>query len=334
VGQKANPNIIRLNTTNDWSSFYTEKKLSDFKIYTYKDVELKKFIDKYFQDNQLIVQKTNIYYSSDNLIVEIFYFPKLQNFSIVKNVNKDENRKTSYFKEKKFKYHKKTQINEANYQEIAYIHNINNNKTLPSIYKKNWVTKISNLLRFPIRTTKQSNQNLFIQNFLKTLKHFTYNKFRIKLVTHKLNYKFKTQINNKTSNILKRKLIQLRRYEQNTFFKEGLNIFYLVLSRKNCENLLAYFLATQLKLHMRHNFFLRFVKTALTVLHLKTFSILRGIKIKISGRFNKAPRARSRTILIGTNIPNLTLDAKIHYAESTAYTAAGTFGVKVWLYGK
>ena len=72
MGQKANPNIIRLNTTNDWSSFYTEKKLSDFKIYTYKDVELKKFIDKYFQDNQLIVQKTNIYYSSDNLIVEIF----------------------------------------------------------------------------------------------------------------------------------------------------------------------------------------------------------------------------------------------------------------------
>ena len=60
----------------------------------------------------------------------------------------------------------------------------------------------------------------------------------------------------------------------------------------------------------------------------------RGIKIKIKGRFNGAPRARHKIIQIGTGIPALTISSKIDYGEITSYTANGTFGVKVWIHEK
>jgi small subunit ribosomal protein S3 len=58
------------------------------------------------------------------------------------------------------------------------------------------------------------------------------------------------------------------------------------------------------------------------------------MKIKIKGRFNGAPRAKHKIIIIGKGVPNLTIDAKIDYSEETAYTINGTFGVKVWIYEK
>jgi ribosomal protein S3 len=63
----------------------------------------------------------------------------------------------------------------------------------------------------------------------------------------------------------------------------------------------------------------------------KTFSIAKGIKIKIKGRFNGAPRAKHKIINIGNNMPVLTLNSNIDYAETTSYTSNGTFGVKVWV---
>ena len=63
----------------------------------------------------------------------------------------------------------------------------------------------------------------------------------------------------------------------------------------------------------------------------KEFSKCKGIKIKIKGRFNGAPRARDKYILIGNGVPALTIDSKIDYAEDVSFTANGTFGVKVWI---
>jgi ribosomal protein S3 len=95
--------------------------------------------------------------------------------------------------------------------------------------------------------------------------------------------------------------------------------------------LLSHFIATQLKKLKRHNFFLRFIKNTLLLFNTMTFSKLEGIKIKIKGRFNKAPRARHKIIAIGNDVPVLTLKAKIDYAETTSFTSNGTFGVKVWI---
>jgi ribosomal protein S3 len=81
-----------------------------------------------------------------------------------------------------------------------------------------------------------------------------------------------------------------------------------------------------------HNFFFKFIKTALTIFisDKSISSKIKGIKLKIKGRLNKAPRAKSKIITIG-NLPVFTIDSTIDYAETTAYSANGTLGVKVWI---
>jgi small subunit ribosomal protein S3 len=57
----------------------------------------------------------------------------------------------------------------------------------------------------------------------------------------------------------------------------------------------------------------------------------RGIKVMVSGRLGGAEIARSEWSKEG-QVPLQTLAADIDYAQETAYTMAGTIGVKVWIY--
>ena len=54
MGQKINPNIFQINKTNEWNSEYIEKKSKDFYLHTIKDLEVKKFIYKFFKNHNLI----------------------------------------------------------------------------------------------------------------------------------------------------------------------------------------------------------------------------------------------------------------------------------------
>lgn len=57
----------------------------------------------------------------------------------------------------------------------------------------------------------------------------------------------------------------------------------------------------------------------------------RGIKVAVSGRLGGAEIARGEEQKDG-QVPLQTLAADIDYAQETAYTIAGTIGVKVWIY--
>lgn len=57
----------------------------------------------------------------------------------------------------------------------------------------------------------------------------------------------------------------------------------------------------------------------------------RGIKVVVAGRLGGSEIARSERQWDG-QVPLQTLDADIDYAQETAYTIAGTVGVKVWIY--
>jgi len=127
-------------------------------------------------------------------------------------------------------------------------------------------------------------------------------------------------------------LTKLRKYEQNEFFNGGVNLMLYCVINKKSSYLLAEFIANNLKKLKRHNFFLKFVKATLSLFSTKKCSRVKGIKIKISGRFNGRPRARSRTISIRSSIPTININSKINYSEATSFTANGTFGVKVWIY--
>lgn len=56
-----------------------------------------------------------------------------------------------------------------------------------------------------------------------------------------------------------------------------------------------------------------------------------GIKVIISGRVNGAEIARTETFKEGS-IPSLTIRSDIDYAIERAQTAAGTIGLKIWVY--
>ena len=140
-------------------------------------------------------------------------------------------------------------------------------------------------------------------------------------------------LTNSQANFLRKKLLGLRRESRNQFFKETVNILVISVIRKNSAQLLAKFIAYQLGNMKRHSFFLIFLKRfIITLISEKKFSNISGVKFAIKGRFNGVPRSTHKFINIGKNIPVLTLNSKIDYGESTAYTSNGTFGVKIWTY--
>lgn len=57
----------------------------------------------------------------------------------------------------------------------------------------------------------------------------------------------------------------------------------------------------------------------------------KGIRIQLAGRLNNAEMARREKEIQGS-VPLHTMRADIDYALATAKTAAGTIGVKVWIY--
>ena len=165
-----------------------------------------------------------------------------------------------------------------------------------------------------------------------SLTKFLGNQINLTLVLRPLNNNTRLLFNAKQQKILKKKLVQLRKYQRNEFFKEGINLAFSCVNNENSSNLLSKFIAENIKKLKRHNFFFNFLKNILTIFVMKTFSsTIKGIKIKIKGRLNGAPRAKRKIINIGKNMPVLTLSSKINYSEATSYTSNGTLGVKVWV---
>ena len=75
---------------------------------------------------------------------------------------------------------------------------------------------------------------------------------------------------------------------------------------------------------------LTFFKKVFNILIKSKVSVILGIKIKVSGRINGFPRAKSRLLALGT-LPLQSIKYNVDYYESKAYTPNGTFGVKVWI---
>jgi len=94
MAQKTNPNIFQLGKTKNWDSKYIEKKALDISKYSFKNLELKKFILKFFEDNKLFVYNCKIFYTENTLTVFVSYFAnlettKLTNFNTLNNSRKN-----------------------------------------------------------------------------------------------------------------------------------------------------------------------------------------------------------------------------------------------------
>lgn len=376
MGQKTNPNIFRLGKTKTWNLQYFEKKSNETSIYTFKILEIKKFIYKFFKDHGLIVHSCEIQYLNENsLNICIFYYLTINSLNLVSSINKIQNIKfnkaadlvennnyqnlkddksnkqlLAFFQPKikrnKYLVLKQKLKNYTNYQITKTITNLQNQKNLNNTtinFKQN-LLKIKRLNYLKIykkyllikkyENFNNIEKNKILLKFFESLSLFINKKINIFLTFKQLNKNSKQLFNSENIEILKKKIVVLKKYEQNSFFKEGLNTLFTCTTQKNSANLLAEFIATQLKKLKRHNFFLRFVKTALLIFitDKKSTSIIKGIKIKIKGRINGVPRAKHKIINIGKGVPNLTINSNINYAEKTSYTSNGTLGIKIWTY--
>ena len=174
--------------------------------------------------------------------------------------------------------------------------------------------------------------NFFLEKLFEIVSLFVSKQTNISLTLKQLNKNLEQKINKKNKKTIQKELTRLRKYKRNKFFKSAVNTLFFCTTNKTPAKLLSKFIAIELQKLKKHNFFLKFIKNTLAFfLREKFFPKCKGIKIKIKGRFNGAPRARIRTFYIQKKIPALTIDSKINYDESTSFTPNGTFGVKIWV---
>ena len=343
MGQKTNPNILRIGKIKEWKSKYIEKKPTDSSIVIFRDLEIKKFISQLFAKNKLKLQNCRIYYSESSLHIYISYY------STIKPALLDEKAKLYYTQIQSTSFKKKTksiaQITAKKHFYLTKNYKKNLDQTVKStqsryfLYKK--TRRLSTLKNFKTylnkenqKTLNQQNTNLFVSTIIKNLSLFTNNRHNIFLNLKQTNKEtnFLQMILKKDKHKLQERITKLRKFQQNEFFKNGFNMLYNFIINQYSATFLAEFIATYLKKLKRPNFFLRFLKLTLKTLQTEKFALFERIQIKIKGRFNGAPRSSHKFINIGKNIPVLTINAKIDYGGSTAYTSNGTFGVKVWTY--
>jgi ribosomal protein S4 len=324
MGQKVNPTIFRLGKINTWKSKYLEKKSTEITLCTNQYLEIKKLIFKYFKRNNLIIQNYKFYYSYNSCYIIINYYHKtFKKLKIkkIKTKKKVKNKLDVVLCKSKLS----SSLKNAR-QLIIQGKVLINNKTTEN---KSYIVNKGDII-------KVNPNKFYLEKLFESLTLSNHNKsFKIFLITNSLNQKIQKIINNKVQKkLLSRTLIKLRKYKQNDFFKEGINLLFRCTTNKETSNLLAQYIATQLPKLKLHKFFLHFIRDSLRLLFkTKNFSNLKGIKIQVKGRFNGAPRARKQIINIGKGVPILTINSNIDYSETTSYNhKKGTFGVKVWIY--
>ena len=308
MGQKTNPNILRLGVSNKWKTEFFEKKTKEFSYFTFLDLEIKSYIEKFLNNHGLILHDYRIHYN--NSVINIF-------ISYAITANFKFNALKTLKKKNIINLDKKTFIEQKN---LTYIKTKNYNNI-----KKNYLKNSKN----------DTPENIKIENvikkFLKGLTLFKNLNNRIFLNFECINKNFNLNLKQKKS--LKKKMMAIQKFRSTSFFENGVNIMFLTVLRQNSAKLLTKFIAIELKKVKRHKFFMTFLKKTLSIFLQSNFSKVLGIKIKIKGRLNGAPRAKHKIINIG-NVPIQTISNSVDYAESTIHNSNGSYGIKVWVIEK
>ena len=316
MGQKTNSIFLRLGYKNNvWNSSYLEKNFEESSLYVYQDIEIKKYIDQFFQQYNLLVHNYKINRSDENLEIFISYYITLKSITFIHKINFDQN----FIIQQRRKNFLKSE------------HSVNKSfqKKIPK--KRLWIIrKLKNKIKY---TNQIHGINSFMNCLLKGLTLFTNNQLNIRIVLQNVNKGLSLRLRNYKAQIFRKIVIKLRKYHSSVFFREYINILCILVLKKKSAKLLSELIAFQFSVIKRHNFFLNFLKRSLTLMINSKISSINGIKLLIKGRINGRPRSSSRIIQIG-KIPLQTFDAKIDYFQSIAFTLYGTFGIKIWVYEK
>lgn len=74
MGQKVNPNVFRLGVNKTWKTEFFENKLKEFPLYTFKDLEIKNYIERFLEVQGIILHDYKQHYSDSVLNLYISYF--------------------------------------------------------------------------------------------------------------------------------------------------------------------------------------------------------------------------------------------------------------------
>lgn len=319
MGQKTNPVILRLGTTKTYNYYHIEKKPFEHAFYNFKVLEIYNFVYKFFRDNKLIVQNCKINYS-DNKTLHIYvsYFASAKTHLANEKLN---------FQNKQNQYNLIDYLKLINKPSFFYL-----KKSKQIKFKlKNYYAQKLKIYNKNFANQKLKKKN-FLSNLLESLYNFVNKNIKIYLTIKQLNKNLKQKIDKNDLTKIKKSLIKINRYKQTDFFKESINILFLCCQQPTSAKLIADFLANQLQKTKRHYFFIKFVLKCIKIFKKINHSKLKGIRIKITGRINRVPKARHKIIEIGNNLPIFSISSNINYSESVAYTANGTIGIKVWTF--
>jgi ribosomal protein S3 len=357
MGQKTNPNIFRLGVNKKWKTEFFEKKNQELSAYTFKDLEIKEYIERFIETQGLIMHDYKLHYSNSVINIYLSYFitpnfmfnkkvssgqinviKKTGKQSILVNSTKQRSVKriinlkkssgeTSSKRTYLFKNLNSYKI--KNYLKLKNYHSILN-KPSPTIDFK--TPQDSFLNHYQKLSFHQNFKSVELDNSLKKLLYglslFTKKQYHIVSTFHCLNKNF--NLTQKQTQSFKEKFMLLQKFRNAAFFKEGVDLMFASISNKKTANLLGKFIALQFKTIKRHKFFLSFLKRTLTLFINANFSKVKGIKIIVKGRLNGAPRAKHKIITIGS-VPVQTISSLIDYAQATTHNSNGSYGIKVWV---
>jgi ribosomal protein S3 len=302
-----------------WKSKYFEKNINESHAYIFKSLEIKQYLQKILKNQGFTLHEYRLNFSNDVLNIFISMFRTEQALFIVKQ-KKSTTEKSRIFIEKKL-----TKLKKELKKYYKRKHLLNNLSTRTKYIRilKLYRTCLLKLDPFDENTLKTLKLRSFSKKLLESLNLFTNNKININLIVQEIN-----SIN--ASSQAKQILLKLRKFERSPFFAEGKRFLIPFITQNNSAKLLSSFMSAQLKTIKRHNFFFNFLKESLHLIINQKISNIQGVKLIIKGRLNNAARAKHRIITIG-KIPLTTINSKIDYSESTAFTSNGTLGVKVWV---
>lgn len=331
MGQKVNPNILRLGVNKTWKTNFFEKKHQELPLYTFKDLEIKNYIERFLENHNLILHDHRQHYSNSTLNLYISYF-----ITSDFNFKKSENQKITFInksgEKKRVKNNARTMdytlstsakpsdkmINPIKFYKIKKYLKVNRLNDLQKFTQIQQASSIKNQMN------EVKVKSVFDQLF-KVLNLFTGNK---------LNIVINFCCINKDLTFLKfsqtKKFSLLQKFRNASFLKEGIELLFHVVYNKNSANLLVRFIALQLKKIKRQKLFFSFLKQTLSVLIDSNFSKVKGIKIIVKGRLNGVPRAKHKIITVG-DVPVQSIDAELDYSQTTIHNSSGSYGIKAWI---
>jgi Ribosomal protein S3, C-terminal domain len=338
MGQKVNPNIFRLGVNKKWKTEFFEKKSHELPLYTFKNLEMKSYIERFLKIQGIILHDYKQHYSNStlNLYISYFVLPEFVNnnkhkatkITLVNNEGESKVAQNQFITathrmlsgSHSHLFNTQTSINYYNIKKYLNTNQVDHKLTFTNLTNGKALTN-------PISLTELKIEGV-LNNLFKVLSLFTNNRFNIVAnfccLNKNLNFLKRTQ---------KKNFILLQKFKGTPFLKEGVELLFHAVYTSDSATLLAKFIAIQVKKIKRHKFFLAFLKQTLTVLINSNFSKVKGIKIIIKGRLNGVPRASHKIVNIG-DVPVQSISATIDYAQTTTHNANGSYGIKVWIVEK